>query len=40
MGKNKSTKADGVDKTHKTQELEKKAKIPMGANKQGPSSPK
>lgn len=40
MGKNKSTKNDGVNNFNKTQELEKTKKMPKGAFKKAPQSPK
>ena len=41
MGKNKSTRSDGVTNVNKTQELEKtETKMPQGVYKKAPHSPK
>jgi hypothetical protein len=40
MGKNKSTKTDGVDKGIKNKELPSQEKIPKGYYRKAPQSPK
>jgi len=40
MGKNKSTRSDGVNNVKKTQILEQTKKMPRGAFKKAPQSPK